>query len=54
MKWLWDQRLPSGHITNLSGDPGVGKGHLMASIIGMLLREGTGRTASHASVVMYW
>ena len=31
--WLWDQRLPLGYITNLTGDPGAGKGHLMASMI---------------------
>jgi putative DNA primase/helicase len=33
VEWDWDQRIPSGYITNLTGDPGAGKGHLMTSII---------------------
>ena len=32
VEWLWDQRIPVGYICNLSGDPGCGKGHLMAEI----------------------
>ena len=33
VEWQWDQRIPLGYITNLTGDPGAGKGHLMASMI---------------------
>lgn len=32
VRWQWDQRVPLGYITNLTGDPGAGKGHLMASM----------------------
>ena len=42
VRWLWEQRLPVGYIANLTGDPGAGKGHLMASL------------AAHVTTGMDW
>lgn len=40
VEWLWDGRIPRGMITEIVGDPGVGKSHLALSIA---VAETTGR-----------
>src|SRR5262245_22521148 len=36
IEWLWPGRIPRGFITNILGDPGVGKGVLTAHVISQL------------------
>lgn len=32
VSWLWDGRIPFGKVTIVEGDPGAGKGHLVAAV----------------------
>lgn len=36
IEWLWPGRIPRGFITNILGDPGIGKGVLTGHIISQL------------------
>ena len=38
VEWTWQPRLPRGHVTDLSGDPGVGKGYLTLALAAALSR----------------
>jgi DNA repair protein RadA/Sms len=32
VEWTWHPRIPCGHVTDLSGDPGIGKSYLTMSL----------------------
>lgn len=38
VEWLWDDRIPLGFLTMITGDPGVGKSFLVAAMMGSLTR----------------
>lgn len=40
VRWLWRDRIPRGKITDISGDPGLGKSQITASIAAVLTRGG--------------
>ncbi len=55
LTWLWEQRIPLGHLTYLDGDPGVGKSlfalHLAACVSsGSPMPDGT--PGKHGGVIL--
>ena len=40
IEWLWNKWIAKGSITNVTGDPGVGKGLLLAEVIAKLTTKG--------------
>ncbi len=48
VNWLWPARIPSGKLTLIAGDPGLGKSMLTAYIAAIVSKGGTWPDGTHA------